>query len=67
MIRLTRPCIRVLAIAPLALAGCGDTTEPPAPRPAAVAVTPSHAEIPALGQTVPRRGDESRMGLPHDA
>ena len=52
MIRLTRPWIRVLAIAPLALAGCGDTTEPPAPRPAVVAVTPSHAEIPALGQTV---------------
>ena len=67
MIRLTRPWIRVLAIAPLALAGCEDTTEPPAPRPAAVAVTPSRAEIPALGQTVPRRGDESRMGLPHDA
>ena len=52
MIRLTRPWIRVLAIAPLALAGCGDTTEPPAPRPAVVAVTPSQAEIPALGQTV---------------
>ena len=41
----------MLPIAPLALAGCGDATEPPAPRPAAVAVTPSSAEIPALGQT----------------
>ena len=55
MIRLTRPWIRVLAIAPLALAGgCEDTTEPPAPRPAAVASRRPHAELPALGQTVPK-------------
>ena len=53
MSRLTRARIpRVLPIGALALAGCGDTTEPPAPRPAAVAVTPFHTEIPALGQTV---------------
>ena len=32
------------------LAGCGDTTEPPAPR--IVAVTPSHVEMSALGQTM---------------
>ena len=56
MIRLTRGS-RLLAIAPLALAGCGDVTEPPAPRPAAVAVTPFHAEIPALGQTVQLTAD----------
>ena len=50
MIRPTRG-FRLLPIGALALAGCGDATEPPAPRPAAVAVTPSSAEIPALGQT----------------
>ena len=56
MIRLTRG-FRLLPIGAMALAGCGDTTEPPAPRPAAVAVTPSHAEIPALGQTVQLTAD----------
>ena len=40
------------ALALLLLAGCADATEPPAPRPSAVAVTPSHAEIPAIGQTM---------------
>ena len=49
-----RTRIRVLPAGALALllVGCADTTEPPAPRPAAVAVTPSHAEIPALAQTM---------------
>lgn len=51
MNRLARSSL-VLAIGPLALGGCGDSTEPPAPRPAAIAVTPSTAEMPALGQTV---------------
>ena len=50
--RMIRLVSWVLLTGPLAFAGCGDTTEPPAPRPAAVAVTPSTAEIPALGQTV---------------
>ena len=63
MNRLTRGS-RLLPIGALALRGCGNTTEPPAPRPAAVAVTPSHAEIPALGQTVPRRGDAKPNGAP---
>ena len=51
MTRLTRARIRVLPIWALALAGCGDTTEPPAPRPR------DHRH-----HAVPRR-DESRMGL----
>ena len=50
--RMIRLVSWVLLTGPLAFAGCGDTTEPPAPRPATVAITPSHAEIPALGQAV---------------